>query len=134
MRHVAAGLTVAAALAFAACKGDQGPVAGELSVRLATPRSSDRAIMMVLTGAQHGVTAATGSAYRVFSLASTAGDTTWVTVVAPKGSGLVAGEVARITVPDTRQAGSYKARVGDVAAADYSVSDTAGVSLTVVKP
>ncbi len=132
-RFAAVLATSAFAIALASCS-DQGPTAGELSIRLATPRSSDRAISIVLTGKQTAVTPAISSSYRVFSLASAAGDTTWITVVSPQGSGLVAGEVARITVPDTRALGSYKARVGDVAAANYSVSDTAGVSLSVVKP
>jgi len=125
---------LALAAGAAACSGEQGPVAGELSVRLATPRATDRAIAFVVVGPQHDATVAAGSNYRLFSSASTAGDTTWITVVAPKTGGLAAGEVARIAVNDTRRAGSYLIWLGDVAAADYHVGDTAGVSLKVVKP
>ena len=129
MRRLLLGLVLAAA----ACSGEQGPVAGELSIRVATPRASDRALLFVVTGRQTGVTAAPGSGYLVFAAAG-AGDTTRIVVAAPAGRGIAAGEVARIAVADVRQAGSYAVRLADVAAATYAVGDTAGVSLTVVKP
>jgi type IV pilus biogenesis protein CpaD/CtpE len=129
----APALLVLATAALVGCS-DQGPVAGELSVRLATPRSTDRAVLLSVVGRQHGVTAGTGSSYRVVSDTSATGDTVWIAVIAPQGSGLAAGEIARLVVPDTRRAGAYRAVLTDVAAADYSVGDTAGVSLSVVKP
>jgi hypothetical protein len=134
VRRALAGLGIVAAAWAAACGGDQGPVAGELAIRLATPRATDRAIAFAVVGLQHGITVPAGSNYRVFSSTGAAGDTTWITVVAPRGGGLAAGELARIAVDDTRRAGSYATILGDVAAADYSVGDTAGVSLRVVKP
>lgn len=134
MRRALAWHVLALAAGAAACSGEQGPVAGELSIRLATPRATDRAIAFVVVGPQHGATAAAGTTYRVFSSASGAGDTTWITIVAPKTGGLAAGEVARIAVNDTRRAGSYLIRLSDVAAADYRVGDTVGVSLKVAKP
>jgi len=134
VKRVPAGLALVVAAWAAACGGDQGPVAGELSIRLATLRSTDRAIAFAVVGPQHGATAAAGSSYRLFSSSSSVGDTTWITIVAPKPGALVAGEVARIAVDDTRRFGSYLIRLSDVAAADYSVGDTAGVSLRVVKP
>jgi hypothetical protein len=134
VRRALAWHVLALAAGAAACSGEQGPVAGELSIRLATPRATDRAIAFVVVGPQHGVTAASGSSYRLFTSTSTAGDTTWFTVVAPKTGGLAAGEVARIAVDDTRRAGSYVITLRDVAAADYSVNDTVGVSLKVAKP
>jgi hypothetical protein len=109
-------------------------VAGELAIRLATPRATDRAIAFFVVGRQHGVTAPSTSINRLFSSSSAAGDTTWITIVAPKTGGLAAGEVARIAVDDTRRAGSYLIRLSDVAAADYSVGDTVGVSLRAVRP
>ncbi len=130
MKRLLVGLVVA----VAACAGEQGPVAGELSIRIATPRATDRAIMFVLTGAQSGVTASPGSGYLVFAGPSTEGATTRIVVAAPAGSGIAAGEVARISVADVRKASSYSAKLEDVAAATYAVADTAGVSLSVVKP
>ncbi len=129
MRRFIAGL----ALAATACSGEAGPVAGELAVRVATPRSTDRALMFVLTGQQTGVTAAPGSGYRVF-VAAAGGDSTRIVVAAPAGRGIAAGEVARIAVADTRKAASYSVLLRDAAAANYAVGDTAGISLSVVKP
>jgi hypothetical protein len=124
------------ALAAAAAVGcsDQGPLAGDLSVRLATSRTGIRAVLFRVVGRQHGVTAGIGSAYRVLSDTSAAGDTSWIAVIAPQGSTLAAGEIARLAVPDTRNVGGYRTALTDVAASDYSVGDIAGITLTVVKP
>ena len=122
------------AAAAAGCGGNEGPVAGELAVRLITPRGTDRAVLFRVVGPQHGVTAPAGSTYRVFSDTSAIGDTTWVTVIAPASGGLKAGEIARFAVADVRKAGDYRAALSDVAAANYAVGDTAGVSLAVVRP
>ncbi|HTT69257.1 MAG TPA: hypothetical protein VMF70_14630 [Gemmatimonadales bacterium] len=130
MRRFLAVLAVAAA----ACSGEAGPVAGELAIRLTTPRSTDRALMFVLTGRQSGVTAAPASGYLVFAKPASAGDTTRIVVAAPAGRGIAAGEVARISVADDRAVSAYAVRLSDVAAANYAVGDTTGVSLSVVKP
>lgn len=127
------GVLVLVAAAAAGCS-DQGPVAGELSVRLATSRAGDRAVLFRVVGPQHGVTAGTGSSYRVLSDSSATGDTAWVAVIAPQGTGLAAGEIARIRVPDTRKAGSYQVSLTEAAAADYSVGVFSAITLTVVKP
>jgi type IV pilus biogenesis protein CpaD/CtpE len=126
-------LAVAAA-AVLGCHGDQGPIAGELAVRLTSPRSTDRAILFRVVGPQHGVTAGTGTTYRVLSDTSAVGDTSWITVIAAQGSGLAVGEIAQLAVADVRKAGDYRVAVSDVATANYSVGDTAGVSLSVVRP
>ncbi len=133
MRRALAVMAIVAAAAAAGC-GDQGPVSGDLSVRLTTSRSGDRAILFRVIGPQHGVTAGTGTGYRVVSDTSAAGDTSWIAVISPPGTGLVAGEIARLAVPDTRRAGSYEISLTDIAAADYSVGSIAGVALAVVKP
>jgi type IV pilus biogenesis protein CpaD/CtpE len=133
-RWLALAVVVAATGGGAGCRGEQGPVAGELAVRIATPRSGDRAIVFVVTGKLHGVTAPPSSAYRVFADTSANGDTAHVVVVAASGSGVVAGEIARIRVDDVRKATGYLARVIDMAAASYGNGDTSGVSLTVVRP
>ncbi len=119
--------------ALAACSHD-GPVAGELAVRLASPRNTDRAILFRVVGAQHGVTPGTSTTYRVFSDTSSAGDTSWIAVVAPAGQAVVPGEIARLAVPDVRKAGDYKAAVLQVATASLAASDSVGVLLSIVKP
>ncbi|MGD0991954.1 MAG: hypothetical protein ABR998_05755 [Gemmatimonadales bacterium] len=131
MRHVVVVLALAAAVA--GCS-DQGPVAGELSVRLTTSRTTDRAVLFKVVGKLHGVTAGTGASYRIISDTSATGDTAWVAVITPQGTGLAPGEIARITVPDTRVAGSYQISLTEVAASDYSVGTFSGITLTVVKP
>ena len=130
MRRALAVLALAAAAA-AGCS-DLGPVAGDLTVRLATSRTGIRAVMFRTIGPQHGVSAGSGSSYRVISDQS--GDTAWIAVIAPQGSVLLAGEIVRLAVPDTRNAGSYKTALTDVAASDYSVGDISGITLTVAKP
>jgi type IV pilus biogenesis protein CpaD/CtpE len=127
-------LAALVAVTAAGCRGEQGPVSGELAVRLVTPRSSDRAVEFLVAGKLNGVTAPAGSAYRVFADSASGADTTRVAVVAPSGSGLVAGEIARFRVNDTRQVLHYAARVIALAAATYELADTTGVALTVVRP
>jgi hypothetical protein len=131
VRHVVVVLALAAAVA--GCS-DQGPVAGELSVRLTTSRTTDRAVLFKVVGKLHGVTAGTGASYRIISDTSATGDTAWVAVITPQGTGLAPGEIARITVPDTRVAGSYQISLTEAAASDYSVGTFSGITLTVVKP
>jgi hypothetical protein len=131
VRHVVVVLALAAAVA--GCS-DQGPVAGELSVRLTTSRTTDRAVLFKVVGKLHGVTAGTGASYRIISDTSATGDTAWVAVITPQGTGLAPGEIARITVPDTRMAGSYQISLTEAAASDYSVGTFSGITLTVVKP
>jgi hypothetical protein len=127
-------LAAVVAVMGAGCRGEQGPVSGELAVRLVSPRNGDRGVVFLVVGKLHGATAPPGSAYRVFADTSSARDTARVVVVAPSGSGLAAGEIVRFRVDDTRQVRNYAARVIGLAAADYHLADTSGVSLTVVRP
>ncbi len=120
-------------LAAAGCS-NEGPRAGPLAVVLATPRTGDRAVQFTVTGRQSAVSAPSGTSYQVFSTLSADGDTSHVVVVAPPGSGVVAGPVALISVPDLGRIGSYVGKVVDVATAGYAVDDTAGVSLTFSHP
>jgi len=126
-------LLSAAALAAGACSSAEKPVAGELSVRLTTPNGDDRAVLFRLAGKQSAVTLPSGSTNRLL-LSPGLGDTVRVLVIAPQGSHLVAGELARVSVPDTRQVASYAARVLDVASTGYLDRATAGYALQVVKP
>ncbi len=133
MRRLAVGAGLLVALA-AGCNGDQGPRGGELAVRLATPRTTDRAVQLTVIGPQTGVAVPPGSSYQVFYVLSADGDTSRIVVVAPAGMGVVAGNIALIAVPDLGKAGSYVARVVDVATAGYEVDDTAGVALSLTRP
>jgi hypothetical protein len=117
----------------AGCGSAEGPVAGELEVRLATPNSDDRAVLFLLRGAQTAVTAPSGSSYRILK-APLGVDTLRVLVIAPQGGHLAAGTLVRIAVPDTRQASSYVARPLDVATTLYAQRPVTGYTLTVVQP
>ena len=128
-----AALLVAAAVA-AGCRDDQGPVSGELAVRLSAPRPADRGIQLVVVGRVRRIAASPGSEYQVFGDTSANGDTAHVVVVAPVGSTLAAGELARILVDDTRQVRGYRAHAVALASSAYLPDDTSGVSLTVARP
>lgn len=108
---------VAAAL-LAAC-GEDGPRAGELSVRLTGPLAP-RAIIVELVGAHQAVLAPTGTPYSISEVAG-AGDTARLLIYAPAGSGL-SGEVARIPVADVR-ASRLTATVLEVAGPSYQLVD-----------
>lgn len=122
------------ALVTAGCSSSsEGPVAGELEVRLTTPNVDDRAVLLRLAGRQSAVTAPSGSPNRVL-VAPGLGDTVRVLVIAPQGQRLSAGPLLRVTVPDTRQTASYAARVLDVASTGYLKRPTTGYLLAVLKP
>jgi hypothetical protein len=120
-------------LALAGCSSTEAPVAGVLEVRLASPNPDDRAVLLRLAGKQSAVTAPSGSSYRVLA-APGLGDTVKLLVIAPQGAHLAAGALVRVTVPDVRQAGSYSARLLDVASTAYAKRPTTGYVLAVVKP
>lgn len=127
-------LTLLGCLAVAGCAGNEGPVAGELEVRLATPNGDDRAVHFRLVGAQTAVTAPPGTAYRVFVSPEPGSDTARVVVVAAQGTALAPGPLARVMVPDTRRAAAYAAGVLEVASTAYGQRAPAGYVLTVVRP
>jgi hypothetical protein len=126
-------LALLGGLAAAGCGGNEGPTAGELEVRLASPNTDDRAIRFLLGGERTAVTAPAGTNYRVYT-APGPGDTVIVVVVAPQAGRLAAGALVRLSVPDTRQAASYRTTVQEVAAASYAQRAVTGYALTVVKP
>jgi hypothetical protein len=126
MRRVLRLLAVTLAVIGAgSCVDGVGPVAGLLTVSLATPNSgADGAILLTVSGP--GVTSVSAEpGLRVFS--STLGTTNNFAVT---GS-LANGVILRIGVPDTRRANQYVATVQKVAANDYSLRGPAGYSLTV---
>lgn len=110
------------------CSSDAGtgPVAGVLTVSLATPNAgSDGAIQFRFTGpvAPTSITAAPG--LRVFSQ-----PLTMVTRVAVTGT-LANGAVVTIGVPDTRKLSQYSATIEAVAGSDFQLRSLTGYSLTV---
>jgi hypothetical protein len=128
MTRLARGI-VAASLVVAAvsCNSGSGPVAGTLTVSLATPNpGADGAMLLTVAGPQAitSVTAATG--LRAFSQPLST-----ITKVALTGP-LMRGAVLTIGVADVGQATQYHATVQGVAAsADFQLRPLVGYSLTV---
>jgi hypothetical protein len=128
-------VALVAVLAAAGCGGNEGPIAGELEVRLVTPNTDDRAILFRLVGAQTALTAPSGSGYRVLHGApALTGDTVRVVVIAPQSGHIAAGTILRISVPDTRKAATYAALVQETASTSYTSRPASGYVLTVVAP
>ncbi len=123
-------LLVALALAGGAgsCSSDggTGPVAGVLTVALATPNpGGDGAILFRLSGPQVLTSVTAGPGLRVFSQALSLS-----TRVAVTGT-LTNGAVVMIGVADTRKAAQYTATVQAVAAQDFQLRPLTGYFLTV---
>jgi len=127
MKRFAGWLLVGLALGGAgSCSESSGPVAGVLTVSLATPTGgANGAILFSVSGPQAltSVTAAPG--LRVF-----AQPLSTLTRVAVTGT-LTSGAVVTIGVADTRNVAQYAATVQAVAAPDFQLRSLTGYSLTV---
>jgi len=130
MTRLGGWLLVALALAGGAgsCSSDggTGPVAGVLTVSLATPNAgTDGAILFQVSGPQALTSVAAGPGLRVF-----APRLSLSTRLAVTGT-LTNGALVTIGVADTRSAGQYIATVQSVAAPDFQLRSLTGYSLTV---
>ena len=106
--------------------GGTGPVAGVLTVSLATPNpGTDGAILFQVSGPQALTSVAAGPGLRVF-----APRLSLSTRLAVTGT-LTNGALVTIGVADTRSAGQYIATVQSVAAPDFQLRSLTGYSLTV---
>ena len=129
MTRLKGWLLVALALGGAAgsCSdGGTGPVAGLLTVTLATPNpGADGAILFRVSGPQALTSVAAGPGLRVFSQSLSTS-----TRFAVTGT-LTNGALVTIGVADTRSAAQYTAIVQGVAAPDFQLRSLTGYSLTV---
>ena len=129
MKRALGWVTLAIALAGAgSCSDGTGPVAGVLTVSLATPNAgADGAILLKIAGPAKltSVTAAAG--LRVFS--QTLADTNHFAVT----GALPNGAILTIGVADVNQVTKYVATIQDVAANDYSLRSLSGYSLTIAR-
>ena len=124
------GLLTLALAGVAGCSSDQGPVAGELTVSLATPNSGgDGAILFVVTGpaALTSATLPTGASQRLFGQPLGA-----VTRFAITGT-LSNGAILTIGVADVNRVAQYIATVQAVAAPDFQLRALSGYALTVAR-
>jgi len=128
MTRIRGWLVVVLALGGAAgsCSDGTGPVAGMLTVSLATHNpGTDGAILFQVSGPQALTSVAAGPGLRVF-----APRLSLSTRLAVTGT-LTNGALVTIGVADTRSAGQYIATVQSVAAPDFQLRSLTGYSLTV---
>jgi hypothetical protein len=130
MKRVGGRLLIALALGVGAgsCASDggTGPVAGVLTISLATPNAgADDAILFSVSGPEALTSITAGSGLRVF-----AQPLTTLTRFAVTGT-LTNRAVVTVGVADTRKAAQYIATVQSVAAADFQLRSLTGYSLTV---
>jgi len=127
MRRFAGGLALALALCGAgSCSNGTEPVAGVLTVTLATPNAgADGAILFTVTGPSSLTSVTPGAGLRVFS--QTLSTTNQLAVTGP----LANGAILTIGVADVRAVGQYAATIQDVAANDYTLRSLFGYSLTI---
>ena len=106
--------------------GGTGPVAGVLTVSLATPNAgADGAILFRVFGPQALTSVTAGSGLRVFAQSLSTSTRFAVTGTLTNGALLTIG------VADTRNAAQYSAIVQGVAAPDFQLRPLSGYSLTV---
>jgi len=107
------------------CSNNTGPVAGALAVTLTSPRQDDGAVLFMVYGGPVDSIESVG--YPVYF--ARAADTVKVIIT---GS-VVAGSIARVHIPDSRQASRYGSRIGQVAErGTYAQHDPAGYDLSLV--
>ena len=128
MTRLARGILAAILLgAVGSCSSSSGPVAGVLTVSLATPNpGADGAILLTVAGPQALTSVTAGTGLRAFSQPLST-----ITKVAITGP-LPRGAILTIGVADVGQATQYHATVQGVAAsADFQLRPLAGYSLSV---
>jgi len=130
MKRLGGWLLVALAIGVGAgsCASDggTGPVAGVLTVSLATPNAgADGAILFSVSGPEALTSVTAGPGLRVFPQPLTT--LTRVAVTGP----LTNGAIVTIGVADTRKAAQYAASIQSVAASDFQLRSLTGYSLTV---
>jgi hypothetical protein len=112
---------LAGLLLLPACSGENiGPVAGMLNVSLASPQGDEGAVLFTVTGGPLDTVEAVGH-----GLYSARIDASTLRVVVT--GDLSSGIIARIRIPDDRQASHYTATVSQVAQRSrYTQRDPAG--------
>jgi hypothetical protein len=118
-------LAVAGLSAFllGSCSNNTGPVAGALNVNISSPQHDDGALLLTVSGGPVDSVESVG--FRIYSIR--AADSVKFIVTGSLGS----GPVARIHIPDGRQAARYSARISQVAGrVSYAPRDPATYSIT----
>ena len=113
-------------LLLGGCSNSTGPTAGILNLTLASPHADDGGIMLSVYGGPVDSVEAVG--YAIHS--ARAADSVKMIVIGNFGSGVI----ARIHIPDSRQASRYTAQVKQVAARrTYAQRDPAGYTVSLAR-
>jgi hypothetical protein len=122
------GWSLGLALAAGCGKSPTGPVAGEFTVSFSSGANSDGALLLLITGPVNSVQVLNG-----YQMSSAAAGTNRTRVVIT--GDLIAGDVLKLSVPDTSTAlGAYSATVEAAAnRTTYALADPALYTATVRK-
>ena len=105
------------------CSNNTGPTAGTMNVSLSSPRDDDGAVLLTIFGGPVDSIESVG--FRVHS-AQAGADSVKLIIT----GNLRSGSIARIHIPDTRQASRYSARISQVAArATYAQREPAAYTI-----
>lgn len=117
-------LSVCALILLHGCSNGTGPTGGALTMTLASPNDDDGAMLLTLSGGPIDSVETTG--YKLYSASSRPGSLSLIVT-----GNLVSGPIARIHIPDTRQASRYIVSIDQVAArAAYTQRDPASYSVS----
>jgi hypothetical protein len=108
MRALSILASLLALLLVTSCSNNTGPTAAALSLSLSTPNDNDGAVLLTITGGP--VDSVEATAFTVYT-AKQDPETLRLIVTGNLG----AGPIARIHIPDGRQASRYSARISQVA-------------------
>lgn len=110
---------------LAGCSNNTGPVAGALAVTLTSPRQDDGAVLFMVYGGPVDSIESVG--YPIYL--ARAADTVKVIITGSVGP----GPIARVHIPDSRQASRYGSRIGQVAERrTYVQRDPAGYAVSLI--
>jgi hypothetical protein len=120
-----AALRLLSVFALNGCSNNTDPVAGALNVNVSSPHLDDGAFMLSVYGGPVDSVESVG--FTIYSIRGA--DSVKFIVTGSLGS----GRVARIHIPDGRQASRYAAKVSQVAARlGYAPRDPAGYSAALI--
>lgn len=119
-------LALLSLIMLAGCSENSGPTAGVLNVTLASHGSDDGAVLLTISGGPIDSVEAVGT--ELYSARPNASTMRLIVT----GS-LTSGPIARLHIPDTREASRYVASVEQVASRSaYAQQDPAGYSVSLL--
>ena len=115
-----------AVILLAGCSNSTGPTAGVLNLTVTSPHKDDGGIMLSVYGGPVDSVEAVGSVIH----SARAADSVKMIVIGNLGSGVI----ARVHIPDNRQASRYSVQIKQVAARQtYAQRDPAGYTVSLAR-